>query len=392
MAIELEKRELRIYEIRKKKYKQRVAMITIFLLLIGLIVGTFIIKQILDKNYNGYEVIQSTKRQDSTSAKYISYESGTVRYSRDGAMAFTSDGTMLWNGTYEMKDPIIDICDKYVVIADRGSKTIQIYNGKGNVSNISVLYNIKKVEIANQGVIAVLMEGKGRDYIELYKEDGTFLVDIATTNNRDGYPLDMSLSNDGRKLVTSYTAISNGILQSKVTFYNFGEVGQNYIDRLVGSFDFGQTLVPDVQFINEKTVVAFGDNKFSVFNMNETPSLLFEKAFESEIKSIMYNEKYIGFVLNNLEGEEKHQLLIYDLEGNVLTKRNNNFNYNQISISGDDVIMVSDSSSTIVTVYGDKKFEYTFEKNIVGLYPVNNKDEYLLIDDVNMEKIKLVEE
>lgn len=392
MAIELEKRELRLYEVRKKKYKQRVAIITITGVLLSLIVGTFIIKQILDKNYTTYEVIHSTKRQDSSSANYVSYGSGVVRYSRDGAMAFSSDGTMLWNGTYEMKDPIIDVCENYVVIADRGYKTLQIYNGKGGVSNISVLYNIKKVEVANQGVVAVLMEGKGRDYIELYKEDGTFLVDIATTNSRDGYPLDISLSSDGRKLVTSYTAITNGVLQSKVTFYNFGEVGKNYIDQLVGSFDYGQTLVPDVQFVTNNRVIAFGDNKFSVYRIDETPSLVFESTLESEIKSIMYSENYIGFVLNKLEGEEAHQLIIYDLEGNILSKLNGNFTYNKISISGDEVIMVSDTSCTLITVDGDKKFEYSFDKNINGIYPVNNKDEYILIDEVNMDKIKLMEE
>ena len=48
----------------------------------------------------------------------------------------------------------------------------------------------------------------------------------------------MALSQDGRKLVTSYLSLGNGKLESWVTFYNFGDVGQNYVDNMVGSYSF----------------------------------------------------------------------------------------------------------------------------------------------------------
>lgn len=194
MAIELERRELRSYELRKKKHKQKIMLIVAIGLTIAVIIGTFTIQQILNKNYTNYEVVHTTVRQDSSSAMYESYKSGVVRYSRDGIMAMDGAGNMIWNGTFEMKNPVMDICEQYVAIADRGYKMLQIYSGKGQVSTINVLNNIMEVEVANNGVVAVLMEGDETNHIEMYKEDGTQLVEKRTTNVKDGFPVDISLS------------------------------------------------------------------------------------------------------------------------------------------------------------------------------------------------------
>ena len=65
------------------------------------------------------------------------------------------------------------------------------------------------------------------------------------------------MSDDGQRLVTTYISISKGLIQSKITFYNFGMVGQNYEDKIVAGFDYGQTLVSKVEFINKDTVCIF---------------------------------------------------------------------------------------------------------------------------------------
>ena len=392
MAIELERRELRSYELRKKKHKQKITLMVAIGLTIAVIIGTFVIKQILDKNYTTYEVVHTTKREDSSSAMYKSYKSGVVRYSRDGIMAMDGTGNMLWNGTFEMTNPIVDICEDYVVVADRGGKTLQIYSGKGQSKSIPVLNNILEVEVANQGVVAVLMESKGSNIIEMYSEDGTWLTDIRTTNVKNGFPIDIDLSNDGRKLVTSYMFLNNGVVQNKVTFYNFGPVGRSYEDQVVGSYDYGQTIVPQVEFVNNDTVAVFGDHKISIYNVPNVPKLTYEEEFVNEIKSVIYSTKYIGVVLNNSEGEDKYQIIIYDLKGNVLLKENINYEYKTISFAGDDIIMYSDTGCKILNINGNEKFNFNFDRNISYLFPINNADKYILIDDVNMEEIKLMKE
>ncbi|QHQ60206.1 hypothetical protein Ana3638_04975 [Anaerocolumna sedimenticola] len=391
MAIELEKRDLRSYELRKRKHKQIVTIITIVSVIAGIGFIIFAANLILHKNYTSYQVIHKTKRSDSSSAKYDSYGTGVLRYSRDGAMAMDGAGNLLWNGTFEMKDPIADVCDKYVVISDRGYKSLEVFNGEGGMTTINVPDPIIKSEIANQGVVAVLMDGDDVNYIKIYSEDGEELVSTRTINEKDGFPIDLSLSNDGRKLVTSYLSISSGKVQNKVTFYNFGGVGQNYVDNVVGGFDYGQTIIPNIEFINNNTVCTFGDDRFSLYSMNQTPKVVYEETFKSEIKSIFHSDKYVGFVLDNGDKEDKYLILLYDLKGNVILDKAINYNYDNIYVSGDEVILYSNLEWTILHNDGEEKFHYTFDSDISYILPVNNIDSYIIIDNQYIEEVKLSE-
>ena len=391
MAIELEKHELRSYEIRKRKQKQRKTIITIIIIFIAIGFVAFVVNQILHKNYISYQVIHSTQRSDSSSASYQKYGTGVLKYSRDGAVELDGIGNPLWNGTFEMKDPIVDISDRYVAVSDRGYKEVQIFNGKGGISTVSVLNPIMKTEVANQGVIAVLMDGNEVNHIGIFDETGKSLVDIRTTTQEHGYPVDISLSNDGRKLVTSYAAVINGAVQNKITFYNFGGVGQNYVARVVGGYDYGQTLVPNIEFIDNNTVCAFGDDKFSIYSMKEIPELQYEKKFDSEIKSVFFSNKLVGFVLNNKEGDDKYRVLLYDLKGKEVLNKTMNYDYDHITLSGDELIMYSDLEWIIWKSNGVEKFHYKFDNNISYILPVNDKDRYMIIDNLNMQEVKLVE-
>lgn len=392
MAIELEKRELRSFEIRKRKHKQKITMLISILIVVVLGVSAFVINQIIHKNYTGFEVISNIERSDSNSAQYISYGTGVLRYSRDGAMAMDGAGNLLWNGTYEMKDPIVDISDKYVVISDRGSKQLHIFNGQGKMTTINVLNPIIKAVTSSHGVVAVLMDGDKVNSVEVYSEDSdAYLVQSRTIKVEDGYPVDLSISQDGRKLVTSYISINNGVAQSILTFYNYGGVGKGYIDKIVGIYDLGQAIVPDVEFINNNTVAVFGDNKLNIVSIQETPKVVFEETFTSEIKSVVYNNEYVGYILNNIESEDKYQVKVYDTEGKIVLNQNFNYNYENVLLSGEELVFYSDMEWIILKLNGEEKLHYKFDNKIVFVAPVNNLDKYILIDGVNMMEVKLVE-
>lgn len=74
------------------------------------------------KQYTGYTEVESFARADSNNVEYKYYEGNLLKYSRDGAMGIGSDGTALWNGSYEMANPMVDVCGTYVAVADQGRK------------------------------------------------------------------------------------------------------------------------------------------------------------------------------------------------------------------------------------------------------------------------------
>lgn len=399
MAKEIEGQTLRDYGNRKKRYRKiRKSIIGTLLVAIIAVVGIYLYL-LYNKSYESYEVIKTEEALETDASGYLGYAGGMVKYSRDGAVAINKDGSQLWNGSYEMMDPIADTCGKYVVIADRGNKLIHIFNEKGFVSSITTLYDIMKVEIASQGVVAVLMEEGDTSYIKLYYEDGTVVSDsnedgvlseIITNVGDAGYPIDIALSDDGKKLVVSFLSFTTGKLVSTIGFYNFGEVGQNVIDRFVGGFEFEDIIVPEVAFLGNDTVCVYKENGYSLFSMPEKPELIKEETLDKKIQSIIYNDKYFGWILEGTDSAPK-QILLYDLAGKKVLDQSLDFEYDKVLLSGEEIILYDNLSCLILKTNGKEKFRYTFDTNIEAIYPINQLDKYYLVNANGISQIQLVE-
>jgi len=399
MAKEIEGQTLRDYGNRKKRYRKiRKSIIGMLLAAIIVVVGIYLYL-LYNKSYDNYEVIKTEEALETDASGYLGYSGGIVKYSRDGAVAVNKDGSLLWNGSYEMMDPIADTCGKYVVIADRGNKSIHIFNEKGFVSSITTLYDIMKVEIATQGVVAVLMEEGDTSYIKLYYEDGTMVSDsnedgvlseIITNVGDAGYPIDIALSDDGKKLVVSFLSFTTGKLVSTIGFYNFGEVGQNLIDRFVGGFEFEEIIVPEVAFLGNDTVCVYKENGYSLYSMLQKPELIQEETLDKKIQSIIYNEKYFGLILDGLDSAPK-QMQLYNLAGKKVLDQSLDFQYEKILLSGEEILMYDNLSCLILKTNGKEKFRHTFDTNIEAIYPINQLDKYYLVNANGISQIQLVE-
>ncbi len=390
MANENREQAVRDYKSRKKRVR-RIRITVILALIIALAIGGSIyLYSLLNKSYKSCEVINSSENVIESDTGFIGYQSAVVRYSKDGAEAIDKDGKRLWNGSYEMDKPIADTCGKYAVIADQGGKSIEIYNEKGSAGRITTMYKIVKVRIASQGVVAVLMEEDDTNYITLYDKDGTVLVDQATGTAEDGYPIDIALSEDGQKLITDYLSIKGGKMVGVISFFNFGEVGQNWTDGFMGAFTFEDLVVPRVAFNDNDTVCAFKDNGFMVFEYKEQPKLVFEQNFEEKIQSVLYNKANAGVVLEEGDGGYR-KLILYDLQGKKSLEKKLDFNFSHIEMTDEEIIMNDNMSCIILKPNGRVKFNHTFDTGISALIPINNLDRYILVSDSKISQIALTE-
>lgn len=390
MANEKEGQALREYGNRKKRLKRRRRIIIVILLLLITALGLAGYSYISLKKYTEYKLIKKTEVTGANAVGYISFAKGIVKYSKDGAAAIGNNGEQIWNSAYEMTDPIADACENYVVIADRDGKSIHIYNEKGEVGSIPTVNNIRKVEVGRQGVVAVLTESKKTNQIILYDKDGTVLAPMETTVSAQGYPLDISLSDDAKKLVTSYLSYTEGSVTNKVSTYNFGEVGKNQTDRFVGGFNFDDegAIVPKVEFVNNDTICAFKDNGFVIYSMEELPKSVHNEKVEGKIQSVMYNKQYIGIVVQQ-EGANDRKLLLYDLKGNRVLEKKLDFSYDSIFLTEKELVMYNNTVCIIMKLNGVVKFKYTFEESINGIYPINYFDRYYLMKGKDILEIGL---
>ena len=168
-------------------------------------------------------------------------------------------------------------------------------NKKGKVGEVNTSYPIIKIEVAQQGVVAALLEEASANYIELYDKEGNLIVSHKSLLSENGFPLSFSISNDGEKMMTSYLSIKEGSTENQVIFYNFSNVGKDEVDRVVGTFNqYGETIVPAVYFVSNEDAIAIGDNVLTIYKMKEKPTIRKEIKFDKEIQKVFYNEKYVG--------------------------------------------------------------------------------------------------
>lgn len=379
---------MRDYGTRSKRYRRNRAIILISLLVLMVVFGAVYLIRLFNRNYNDYEVMDRITNTEENLGGYLEYKGAVVRYSKDGAVAVDSKGNLLWNGSYEMTEPIADTCDDYVVIADRGGKQLHIFDRNGLAGSIQTNHPIIKVQVAEQGVVAVMMIDEDTSYLELYSKDGELLGEKINDMVKDGYPMDFSLSDDGKKIAATYLCVKNGEIVDNILFLNFGEVGQNYTDRTVGADIYDSAIIPRITFLDNDTVCAFKEDGLLIYSMEEMAEIFKTITLEGKIISVLHNEKYAGAVMDN---NDEKRLMLYDLKGSQVLDMAVDFDYDTVYLSGDEIIMFNDLSCVIYRTNGKEKFKYTFTTNISALYPINHLDRYFMVNPAEILEIRLVE-
>lgn len=381
---------------RKQLFSHRgrrfVVTVAACLAVIGIVMGCQYYRSHLV--YTSYDVLAVSELTELMSGEYKAYGDYILRYSMDGISCMDKDGGLVWGQAYEMKSPIVDVCGNYVAVASQKGNEVYIFNKTGYQGEIKTPYPITSVRVASQGVVAVLLEDSGNSYIKMYDIYGTELVTSKTSLEGDGYPFAYSLSVDGKKLAMSSLNIEGNSIKNVVEFYNFSDVGQNYVEQLVGTYqeEFQDSLVPRIEFVNNNTVCAFADNQMVMFRMKEIPEMITAVPFEEKIHAIFYNETYVGIMTEHEQEGSMYQLQVYRTEDGSLVPGISGFGlseeYTEAFFTENNIVLYNEYSCEILNLEGVKKFEYTFEKNIV-LFKHIADVRYTLITPSSISEIRL---
>lgn len=386
-----ERNDSKQYEREEKRHKRRVTITIATCTIAAIVLFVYILNSVVNKYYTEFEVLTATPRKDSNSVQYKEYERGLLKFSRDGAAGIDAEGNILWNGSYDMNNPQADVCGNYVVIGDVGGKEWYIYNGSDSGTKFEETLTIVQVQVSRQGVVAVVLEDKDSNEIHLYNsyDDSEQLLAVIPTNvTEDGYPMDISISDDGKKLVTTYFCVNEGVGESRVSFYNFDEIGKDKVNRIVGGVEFGDVLAHNVEFIDNNTICILIENGFAIYSMEELPEEIITESFEPRIKSAVTGKSGIGFVLEADEGRQ--ELVLYDLAGKKVLNKQIDYEYETISMVKDDIVFLSDLEGIILRNTGSEKFHYRFFKRMKYIFGTEGKNTYIFVDEANIEKVKLI--
>lgn len=340
--------------------------------------------------YKSYDIIHSTTREDGDNASYLQYQDGYIRYSSDGIAYYKNDGSVVWNHAYEISKPEVRICDEYIVVGNITGRNLYLYDKNGIKTEIDAAMTVTQVDVAQQGVTAVSLEDGNTNYINMYDSSGNKLSYIITSISGDGYPLDMALSNDGNKLAVSYVSINGESLQTNLAFYNFSDVGQNSVDRLVGGFNhYGSSIVGKIEFVDNNTVIAFAEDRVSFYNIVQYPELKEEVLFEDQLQKITYNNEYVGIIFNNADSVDKYRMEIYNMKGQKSSELLFSEDYRNFEFRKQDIILYNEKVFTLMNIKGKVKYQDNFDMTIEKILPLDNSQRFLVFNSKYIQEIKL---
>ncbi len=373
-----------------KKHRRNIIIFSIIIIIIIAVAGVMFYKYLDEKTYSSYSIVSSINRDDTETANYEEYGAGYIRYSNDGITYIDKKNNSIWNETYSMQKPQVKQCGDCVAVGDINGSSIYIFDKSGLLGKVDTSLAISQIEVGAQGVVVAVLEDNTANYINMYNTNGSKIYSIKTTLEGDGYPLDISISDDATKLIASFVYVSGEEMKTNVVFYNFSEVGQNETERIVGGFNhYGNTIVPDVQFVNQTTAVAVGENVISIYNIKEYPTLSKEISIENTIEHVFWGSKYIGLVLDNSETGDLYKMVVYDLSGNIVLQTTFNTQYDSIKFDSDSILLSSSNIMSVVNMSGKILTTQSVELPIQTVLKTGDRGSYVLVSSKYIQNIKL---
>lgn len=382
--------------VRKAHNKVRRRRLVIVVVLLVLITGGISAWIYYQRNYQytSFETAWQIEINEGSLVGYESFGSNVLKYTKDGASYIDNRGKNIWTESYEMKSPIAAVQGDYAAIADMQGNSIYICNLEGRQGQATTLLPISRIAVSGTGIVAVIQEDASSSYIDFYDQTGNKLdIQIKSRMGNNGYPMDISLSQDGTQLVCSYVYHQSGEVKSRVVFYDFSEVGKNIPTRVVGGFDeqFAGTMVPRLTYMGEPYSCAFSGNGLTFFSSKNlaSPELVVQVPIEEQIESVFYSDEYAAVIVRNTSGEFASRLEVYRKDGTHVLSKNFSYEYTGADIDGDLIILYNEDSCEIYNTAGVKKlyaaFDFPISKIRKGRFP----DTLVVTGPQQMREIKL---
>ena len=377
-------------DFKKQIRSHRIRVITRSVCIIGVLAAltAAVYVQLKNQTYSECTVVTSSDRQQYAGTTLIDYQNGFVTYSKDGISYTDYKGNAMWNQTYEMQSPKVAVQDKWVAVADYNGHIIYDINQEGTVQEIDTNLPVKNLAVSANGVVAAVLDDGNVTWINVYNPSGAKAVGIKTTMQKSGYPMHISLSGNGKLMQVAYLKVESGSMKSVVSFYNFDEVGQNYTDTMVSSYEYGGAVVPFAAFMNESTAFSVADNQLMIYEGAEIPKSVLQNFLSEEVRDVYYSDSYIGLVFDGTDGEGKYRIDIFDKTGTKAVSKSFSLEYRDIIFTKDTIIIYNEAECMISNLHGKDKYEGDISDQTQLLKPLGG-NRFLAVTQDSLDIIEM---
>ena len=351
---EKEKRQKNQSDYQEKIRKHRLSTVYRVLLVLAALaaVGVLIMVQYKRHIYTSYDIVSTVTREVADGAMDIRLGKGILTYSKDGAHSTAINGDVSWNQTYEIQDLQVAVCGNVAAIGSYNGRDSYVQSLDKQLGTITTTMPIRDLAVSSEGDVTAVLADTDVTWINTYNTDGEIIYTGQTRMYNSGYPMSVSLSPNGELLAVSYVYIDAGMLKTNVAFYNFGPVGANQSDFIVSAYSYQDLLVPEIQFMNNSVAFAVGDSRLMIYSGGQKPVIAAEYLYDREIRSVYYNEEYVGLVFLSESAESQYRMDVYNTEAKKVGSYYFDLDYTDIFFEQNQFVAYNETESTIITFEG----------------------------------------
>lgn len=377
------------YREKIKSHKFTVFYRVFLMLVLMAAIAAALFLQWKNKVYTESVELSSVEIRVPSGASLMPFGSYLLTYSKDGASCMDTKGNAVWNQTYGMQNPMVDINQDVVAIGDYNGREIYVMDTGTLLGRITTNRPVRNFCVSASGVVAAVLDDTDVTWIYLYDAQGNELVYFRTTMKESGYPANISISPSGELLCVSYLYIDGGHMKTSVAFYNFGAVGQNSTDNYVSGYDYVDHVVPFARFMDNKSLFAVSDDRIMFFGGAQKPVTVAENLLNDEVRGVYYGSEYVGLVFNSKEGGGRYRLDVYHKSGTFRQSIEFDIDCRDILFHEDQIIIYNEADCRIYNSSGMLKYTGTFNKTALMLIPQKAAYHYMIVTPDSIDTIEL---
>gem|GEM_PF-5213590 len=325
---------------------------------------------------------------DAARGQLVNFEEGTLRVTKNGIKYMDREGVVLWDQGANMTNPRLTVREHYAMVADLGGTSAYLIKktGAGLMNTDSAIIG---AGVSDFGVTA-LMVSEGSYSKVFFYDNVCRQLDIEVKNavdDENGVPIAMALAPDGQGMAFSMVNVTGGTADTWLTFLDL-DAENTGTDKVVGAFKYPEALYPELTYLTQKEVCAFGDTGMEFFSLADpaSPKLVQSVPHEKKVRSAFTAFGQACIIYENEDGGS--ELVFFDGDGDRGLSYELDFEYSQITCSGGYLLIYSEERCFITGKSGQLVYNGTFSGSTYQMV-VTGMHTLLQIGDYGMREVKL---
>lgn len=142
--------------------------------------------------------------------------------------------------------------------------------------------------------------------------------------------------------------------------------------------------------MNSSTAFAVSNDRIMFYTGDQKPVSEAENLLgDEEIRSIYYNESYVGLVFANSTEDGDYRLQIYNTSGDLSLVTYFDLDYSEIIFGDRQIIIYNDDECIIKDMSGHDKYAGTFTEAVKAVIPTNLRSRFTLVTSSYIETMNL---